>query len=604
MLHLPKAPNTLISRPLECVSCQEQFTVAEDDNSSQQTPRWRLASDHFPHSQLRYEANISARPTIPETRAGHSSEAVDTHRWDRNRRSQIICPRCGTDNRNWLRLLSDTKSRGFRERSAHIILGLIIALINILIVSLIYWADASFRSKTTISEMVALITTILIGGCLTAWLPMREWKKRRQQINRKKYLPIKTRQQLEPHFLWRNVLLSLVLIFAVPVVLFSILPEIIRVAPQLANPLASRPTPARITYLLNQFETEPKFINEATAGQIANLQQATNVLETAVYRCDPDVAKETSRFLKAFHPFAAANKQPELSELIVQIDNYGEGTIPFCRPDELQEALDKLIALQRLEDIEATCLTDRNRSCRDEMLDEVIKPLREAFPEKPFASSSLGLREQTLQALRDSHEFLRLHPTAIATEEIEAQLVVMEDIVVPSIEGKPTSRTFFANWLIFVTIVCIGGTFVGFIAVDSRAKGANGQLPRPLYASVANMTRVVIWEAKRAAEIQQNLANIQWMNVTRNKQGGIDLTGVERQVPDYDAKTNNLSNRVRGQRYTISSDLWGRISSIEIKDVKLPRSLVGPSYVLPLPERAPQTTVSQRNGRLVLERRE
>ena len=63
-------------------------------------------------------------------------------------------------------------------------------------------------------------------------------------------------------------------------------------------------------------------------------------------------------------------------------------------------------------------------------------------------------------------------------------------------------------------------------AVNRYVQLINLQVPPPIYHSMANMTRVVVWEAKRALEIGDEVERIQWTAVNRNDLGGINLHGL------------------------------------------------------------------------------
>jgi hypothetical protein len=112
-------------------------------------------------------------------------------------------------------------------------------------------------------------------------------------------------------------------------------------------------------------------------------------------------------------------------------------------------------------------------------------------------------------------------------------------------------------------------------AVDAFVSKINGHLPKPLFSSIANMTRIVAWEAKKSLEIPGDLEHFQWTNVNRNDQGGITLSGLCRDdVPqngDYD-----LGRKVRAQCYCINTDLWGRIVKTDVTFKQVPPAPYGP----------------------------
>lgn len=115
------------------------------------------------------------------------------------------------------------------------------------------------------------------------------------------------------------------------------------------------------------------------------------------------------------------------------------------------------------------------------------------------------------------------------------------------------------------------------------------QLPPPIFHSVANMTRVVGWEAKQALEIDGTMQHIQWVNVERNAEGGLNLTGLHRDPPNFDAQGRAIGETVRAQKHVVETDMWGRIIRATIHDTRVQRPAGGPEFVaiMPLPHDAP-----------------
>ena len=143
---------------------------------------------------------------------------------------------------------------------------------------------------------------------------------------------------------------------------------------------------------------------------------------------------------------------------------------------------------------------------------------------------------------------------------------------------KNVNLDFLKIWFKYVLILSLLAMLFGWLAVWQYVNRINRHLPRPIYYSVAAMTRVVAWEAKRALEIRDHLERIQWMDVKRNEFGGINLIGLFRADPDLDPQGKPVRSLLRAQRYEIASDRWGRIVFAEIRDVLVPVSAVSPQY--------------------------
>lgn len=126
-------------------------------------------------------------------------------------------------------------------------------------------------------------------------------------------------------------------------------------------------------------------------------------------------------------------------------------------------------------------------------------------------------------------------------------------------------------------------------SVKEFAGHVDQQLPPPIFHSVASMTRIVGWEAKQALEIEGTMHHIQWVNVERNEEGGINMIGLHRDPPSFDAQGRAFGETVRAQRHVIETDMWGRIKKATIQDTRVPRPAGGPDFVasFPLPHDAP-----------------
>ncbi len=137
---------------------------------------------------------------------------------------------------------------------------------------------------------------------------------------------------------------------------------------------------------------------------------------------------------------------------------------------------------------------------------------------------------------------------------------------------------YLRTWFLFVTTASFISLVFPTIAVTSYVGRINALLPRPIYFSLSNMTRVVVWEAKRTLEIMGNMRHVQWMNAQRNHLGGIDLEGLHRDLPDFGTEGHSISTRVQAQKLTIRSDMWGKIYNTSIVDVRVTPAVGAPKY--------------------------
>ena len=128
---------------------------------------------------------------------------------------------------------------------------------------------------------------------------------------------------------------------------------------------------------------------------------------------------------------------------------------------------------------------------------------------------------------------------------------------------------YLALWELTVGLAGFLSVFTSMRALKDYANKIDSQLPPPLFYSIANMTRVVVWEAKRTLEIGDEVQQMQWTAVKRNDQGGIDLQGLYRNHDQKDQQKDPLTTRVLAQRYEIKSDRWGHIVEAEIKAARV-----------------------------------
>jgi Skp family chaperone for outer membrane proteins len=156
------------------------------------------------------------------------------------------------------------------------------------------------------------------------------------------------------------------------------------------------------------------------------------------------------------------------------------------------------------------------------------------------------------------------------TEELAAVTKARNRAIDGLQDGLVASLGFLALWGVVVGTPTLVAVLIGMAAVKQFVNRVDQQLPPPVYFSVANMTRLVTWEARQALEIGNQHFDIQWMSVDRNDAGGLDLVGLFRDPPEFDMHGQVRSPLVRAQRHTIHTDKWGRVSEAIIEDVTVP----------------------------------
>lgn len=183
----------------------------------------------------------------------------------------------------------------------------------------------------------------------------------------------------------------------------------------------------------------------------------------------------------------------------------------------------------------------------------------------------------------------------LASLEVERENE-METIAVATEESMVNFRDEFLAelrllvvWGGLLGVATLITVIVAYSNLTNFVKKINAQLPLPIFHSVAGMTRLVIWEAKKALELEGNMQHIQWVKVERNVEGGINLVGLHRDPPRFNAQGEAFGETVRAQKYVIHTNMWGRIVKANIYDTRVPRPAGGPEFVtvIPVPHDAP-----------------
>ncbi len=150
-------------------------------------------------------------------------------------------------------------------------------------------------------------------------------------------------------------------------------------------------------------------------------------------------------------------------------------------------------------------------------------------------------------------------------EQIRAGLAFWRNIQVVGI--------FLVFWSLTTGIIGGVASLVAASHVGSMVSRMDQQLPPPVYHSVANMTRLVIWEMQHALDANEALAHVQWEHVARNESGGISLRGCLRERPTYDADGMRTDDRVNAHRYHIETDRWCRVAESSVRHLRVPAAL-------------------------------
>jgi DNA-directed RNA polymerase subunit M/transcription elongation factor TFIIS len=245
MLQLPQSPLSFTTRRIRCVSCQEQFTVAEafvGENHHRPKQRGRVG-DRIEndwtgtHLQSWREPVINGpdhggfpRPVV----YGHLTPTVAAALplFDRT----VECPRCGSDNRNWLQLQTRPNNRGS-------LMGISLdrfplAFAGVIIVMALAAASLWVSYESEFRPLRAVIMAVTIG--LTGYLATRcvtgSWFKQREFQYRRPFLPKGDLWQQSSPALRAGLPVLPVTLIVVPLILFILFPLSLNVMAWLLAP--------------------------------------------------------------------------------------------------------------------------------------------------------------------------------------------------------------------------------------------------------------------------------------------------------------------------------------------------------------------------------
>lgn len=175
-------------------------------------------------------------------------------------------------------------------------------------------------------------------------------------------------------------------------------------------------------------------------------------------------------------------------------------------------------------------------------------------------------------------------------KQLENELAVLETA------RKSERNRFVKEIMADVRYLAVWGALVGLSLlctimmilpdVKKFAMRVDANLPPPVFYSVANMTRLVTWEARQALEVGNQHFDIQWMSVNRNDKGGLDLVGLFRDPPHFDIFGQATGELVRAQKHTVHTDKWCRVTEAKIEDVLVPVPAGAPAGVMRMPLQA------------------
>ncbi|MFO7683158.1 MAG: hypothetical protein R6X34_24250, partial [Chloroflexota bacterium] len=587
---------------IECVSCKEIFIVSEDYGGTPNghSDHWHMPAEGPAHTDMHYHAPVAMQRVNPPPRAVAQINPSPILTWDRSQRAAINCPRCGTDNRNWLRLAYaplpasrlDALKLNFKRYSLTTIGGIVSLILMVL---LIYRAS---NSKQPLAYLPMIICTFLVGFISVFSIPANWQRVREHRIvtTYNKSLPFF--DQIPPAL--RQGLLYLgVFVFLIPFVAYWLLPNLLSLARPAEKSLARRidetlvaldegnlkslamehstqiiPAENAVLSLKDMLEENQLLCDSAVVGpMIANLESIKQ----------QNLGKETDPLV---NEAIASLRRLQTTENAYECDSAKVTAAVWALGQLLQSRWDQCDTLtptspgsvaQLMPDTAPpeTATPDPIKAgvCNQAAVIAMVSYIQTlGSPEKYALTGDLPVDiKKILQEVRllvQETENPQIHNLAAA------ELAVLDSVITYANNGPDTSLsmvTIFSTWFKFVGVSGLVAVITAVVATNSYVNQVNAHLPRPLCSNISKLTRVVMCEARQSLEINGNFDRIEWSQARRNAQGGINLKG--HLCPPSNGEPEEQNGRVRAICYTLESDLWGHIKKVEAHFVRIPPSV-------------------------------
>lgn len=584
MINVPVPPSALVTRQITCICCHEQFVISVDEPDRRRpgaAESWYVPADQPESSQLRYEADRSRRQASPIARAVPEPNPVNSPHHDPYYFYSITCPRCGADNRNWLNF----QQRPFPQQHTLLIgytltglagLGVLLLLVNPTVMPRLEMGKWTHWLPLTIALILAgLLPLLLIPGL---------WYETRLRNYTMDVVPA-MKGSLAP-VARRAFLIWGILALLLPLIFYAMLPLLQEVQEAI---FAQEPTLVthidRVSAQVDRLgDSAP--VNNAFMG-------LTAVLNTQLRACEKTQINQMIADLQAI---SAANPHGNLllvtrasEQLVVIREMASQG----CRIELIQNVKSTLQPIIN-ETNPYPLPADLNlQQCRNQW--QAANEGQNAIVDPACYNFLLVTLLTDLGRIEDAHMPIRNRAGILA----ETRLLAAAPGLLPGVQGQIASNMatlenslpgavsapllnwrFLVFWFTAVSLTWLVCTVCANAALHQRIGWLDPHVPRPIFTSVASMTRVAVWEAKQALEMSGYEHRIQWMRAIRNEVGGVDLAGFFRDPPDLLAD-GTMNPLVRTQRYGLSTDIWCRIREARITDMMTPRPAGSPTFVLP-----------------------
>ena len=576
MSQFPELPETLSTRQVECISCREIFVVSEDQYlfAGRKSREWRLAVNGYPETHLRYQPNRGRRAVTPEARAEPAFD-YDPLPTPPNEIVYVNCPRCGVDNRNWIKIRYIEKFHTLWTQRWIIGGGVVLALFLAIAAYFAYQGegDISQRYKST------FFMVVFIAGILPIFIIPRRWRAWRDFKYATPLLKQQSRWEKIPPPVRKSILLFAGLVVGLPLFFFILLPWMLSGLTAVLTFEPQGTLVEQIDQLDEELEAGIKGADDLAVVQVA-MNQLNEIGQRNSEACNASnlipIMSEMERFqlggVVESATKAIVRSKASLNQLI-------QNNQSFCNSDWIKTSLLDLNVAAKTDPF---CKAGARCQLKPEHLLDVYEEIELLDPTLSSTAVPINLQDtnEVNTVLTSILTLVSQSPSAQVESEIRQQIQSINGWITPQNNNWFTAGVqFLIDWSWFTGLASLISIGIALWATDRYIRQVDEHLPRPVFYSAANMTRIAIWESNRALEIGETIRRIQWTAVHRNHNGGIDLVGLFRDPPEF--VDGRLQTKVRAQEYRIQTDRWCKIENATIIDKMVDIPANSPIFVHP-----------------------
>ncbi|HUM71475.1 MAG TPA: hypothetical protein PLK31_21815, partial [Chloroflexota bacterium] len=577
MINVPVPPNALATRQITCICCHEQFSIAVDEpNRGRRTmaDNWHVPADQSHSTQMRFQADRTRVQTLPVARTVPEPNPENSTHRDPGKFYFVTCPRCGADNRNWLNFQGRMPFP--RQNSLWIGRGLTVLAVAGIVILLLFPTILPSLELGRWTRWLPLIIAVILAGLLPLLLIPGLWYPTRIRNHLAQVAPNLTGSAspaaLRALFIWGILALLL------PIVLYVTPPLLGEVNDAIFHRSPAPTLVARIDVVsqrMNELD-ESAPVNNAFAG-------LTAVLNTQLRACEKTQIDQMIADLQAIAAASPHGNLLLINSATNQLHRIREMADISCRQDMIENVsttLQPIISANAIQPLPSNMTLQQCRvqwQAANEGQNVVVDPTCYNFMLAAILTD-LGRINDTQMPIRNRAGILA-EARLLATDpnllpgvqsQIAGNIATLEKSLPGTASAPLLNLRYLVFWFTAVSLTSLLCTICAFKVLDQRIEWLDPHVPRPIFTSIAGMTRVAVWEANHSLEIGPFINNIQWTRAVRNEVGGIDLVGFFRDPPEL-LPDGTLNSLVRAQRYGVSTDMWCRIREARITDMMTQR---------------------------------